>query len=258
MVTNIGTSALESKFSISIIIVVKNNLLGLRKTLSSLSDQTHREFNVIIVDGQSTDGTLNCVTDFTDAFQSLKVISEPDRNVYHAMNKGINLSNDQFLIFLNSGDIFYDDKSFFYIKTFITNDLQVHDVYYGDSIIRFPLYDEFREGNIFLNRFIHQSIIYKKSLHFSYGNYIDSHPITISDYIFFTNLSSKSFKKINRIISINESGGISDSIKSFRQYIFFNYLYDHISFSRMLFIFAMHPFYKFLKRFLPNKHQEMH
>lgn len=254
MVTNIDTSALDSKLSVSIIIVVKNNLLGLRKTLCSLADQSLQQFNVIIVDGQSTDGTLNCVSEFIDTFQSLKVISEPDRNVYHAMNKGITLSNDQFLIFLNSGDIFFDDKSFFKIKYFITSDQLVHDVYYGDSIIRFPFYDEFREGNILLNRFIHQSIIYKKSLHFSYGNYIDSHPITISDYIFFKNLNASTFKKINEIISINESGGISDSLKSFRQYIFFNYLYGHISFFRMLCIFAIHPFYKFVKRFASNKY----
>jgi glycosyltransferase involved in cell wall biosynthesis len=254
MFTNIDTSALGSTFSVSIIIVVKNNLLGLRKTLCSLADQTLQQFNVIIVDGQSNDGTLNCVPDFIDTFQSLKVISEPDRNVYHAMNKAINISNDQFLIFLNSGDIFFDEKTFLNIKYIITSDHLVHDVYYGDSIIRFPSYDEFREGNILLNRFIHQSMIYKKSLHLSYGNYIDSHPITISDYIFFKNLSSSSFKKINKIISINESGGISDSLKSFRQYIFFNYLYGHISFLHMLCIFAIHPFYRFLKRLVSNKH----
>lgn len=257
MFTNINTSAIDSNISFSIIIVVKNNFLGLRKTLYSLADQSLQQFNVIIVDGQSDDGTLNCLPDFNDTFQSLKVISEPDRNVYHAMNKGINLSNDQFLIFLNSGDIFFDNKTFFNIKKFITCDQQVHDVYYGDSIIRFPSYDEFREGNILLNRFIHQSIIYKKSLHLSCGNYIDCHPITISDYIFFKNLSSTIFKKINMIISINESGGISDSLKSFRQYIFFNYLYGHISFFRMLCIYAVHPYYKFLKRFLSNKNHEI-
>jgi len=248
---------LVSNFSISIIVVVKNNTKGLRKTLSSLSTQSHQLFNVIVVDGQSSDGTLNCISDYIDKFQSLKIISEADRNVYHAMNKGVHISNDEFLIFLNSGDIFFNNESFSKIRTFITSDNQLHDVYYGDSIVRFHNCDEFREGNIFKNRFIHQSIIYKKSLHSIYGDYIESYPLTISDYIFFKNLRSTSFEKINEIISINESGGISDSLKSFRQFLFFNYLYGHISFFRMLCIFAIHPFYKYLKRFATNKYQRI-
>lgn len=255
---NSDKSNLACNPTISIIVIVKNNKIGLRKTLSSLSDQSLQKFNVIIVDGQSTDGTLNCISQYIDKFQSLKVISEPDRNVYHAMNKGVNLSNDQFLIFLNSGDIFFDNETYSLIRTEIINDNLHHDVYYGNSIIRFPFYDEFRECNIFSNRFIHQSMVYKRSLHTLYGLYIDSAPLTISDYIFFKNLDPLSFKKINQIISINESGGISDSVRSFRQFIFFNYLYGDISFFRMLCIFAAHPFYKYAKRIISSNPKVKH
>jgi len=250
MDTNNDSNEFACHPTITIIVVVKNNKIGLRKTLLSLSDQSLQKFNVIIIDGQSTDGTLDYVSEYIDTFQSLKIISEPDRNVYHAMNKGVNLSNDQFLIFLNSGDIFFSNETYNIISLAIINDNSHHDVYYGNSVIRFPYCDEFRDCDIFSNRFIHQSIVYKRSLHSLHGLYIDSPPLTISDYIFFKNLNPLSFKKINEAISINESGGISDSIKSFRQFIFFNYLYGDISFYRMLCIFTLHPFYKTAKQIL--------
>jgi glycosyltransferase involved in cell wall biosynthesis len=242
----------SNEIPFSVIIVVKNNEKGIEKTLVSLSSQINNDFNVIIVDGKSTDETLNIAASYQDSFKSCKIISEKDRGIFHAMNKGIEIANESFLIFLNSGDILFDKYTFVKISKCIIEDKFLHDVYYGNTIFRYDNYDDLRDANIYKNKFIHQSIVYRKNLHSEFGNYIESKPLTISDYIFFKNISPDRFLKLDIVISINEPGGISDSLNSFRQYIFFNYLHGDITFLRMMFIFTLYPIYKILKKILNN------
>lgn len=96
---------------LSIITINYNNLVGLRKTVESVLAQTYRNFEYIIIDGASTDGSreyLNAVqTDYSQAdnrLAKLHVVSEPDTGIYNAMNKGIRLAYGEYCLFLNSGD----------------------------------------------------------------------------------------------------------------------------------------------------------
>ncbi len=90
---------------LSIITITYNNLVGLRKTADSVLEQTVSDFEWIIIDGASTDGTkeyLAAKLQFTNC--KLQIISEPDRGIYNAMNKGIRLAQGEYIQILNAGD----------------------------------------------------------------------------------------------------------------------------------------------------------
>ncbi|GAK93153.1 colanic acid biosynthesis glycosyl transferase WcaE [Nonlabens ulvanivorans] len=91
---------------LSIITINYNDKVGLERTVNSVQEQTVQDFEYIIIDGGSNDGSkdfLNRSKDYFDYF-----ISEPDTGVYEAMNKGIKQANSEYLLFLNSGDTLYD------------------------------------------------------------------------------------------------------------------------------------------------------
>lgn len=92
---------------VSVITINRNNSSGLARTLSSVSNQTNKEFEYIIVDGASTDGSVDVIKKFNaDGISSFKWVSEPDSGIYNAMNKGAALASGDYLLFLNSGDSF--------------------------------------------------------------------------------------------------------------------------------------------------------
>jgi glycosyltransferase involved in cell wall biosynthesis len=88
----------------SIVTVVKNAKNDLEKTLNSIRQQTYPHIEYIVVDGMSNDGTLDVINKNFDIIN--KWISEPDRGIYDAMNKGKALASGNFLLFINAGDIF--------------------------------------------------------------------------------------------------------------------------------------------------------
>jgi len=93
---------------VSIITINLNNKEGLAKTIQSVISQSFWDFEFIIIDGGSGDGSLECIQDAERLFPSLRWISEPDSGVFNAMNKGIRLARGEYLLFLNSGDSLVD------------------------------------------------------------------------------------------------------------------------------------------------------
>ena len=94
------------KTRFSIITVCFNNQEGLVKTRRSVVTQTSSDYEHIIIDGGSSDGTPLLFEKCE--FKTAKIVSEPDDGIYDAMNKGINIASGQFVVFLNSGDCFAD------------------------------------------------------------------------------------------------------------------------------------------------------
>lgn len=92
---------------LSIITINYNNLQGLKKTFQSVVTQTRQEFEWIIIDGGSIDGSKEFLEERQDKFSYWA--SEPDKGIYHAQNKGIDKSKGEYLCFLNSGDVFHDE-----------------------------------------------------------------------------------------------------------------------------------------------------
>lgn len=91
----------------SIITVNFNNKEGLRKTIESVIHQTFRDFEYIVIDGGSTDGSLDILHEYNADITYW--VSEPDKGIYNAMNKGISKASGDYLNFMNSGDSFYNN-----------------------------------------------------------------------------------------------------------------------------------------------------
>ena len=90
---------------LTIITINRNNASGLEKTMESVLSQTCMEYEYVLVDGASTDASVEVIKRFANSFGGrLKWISEPDKGIYNAMNKGIRLAGGEYVQFLNSGD----------------------------------------------------------------------------------------------------------------------------------------------------------
>ena len=95
---------------LSIITVNLNNNLGLQKTLRSIQSQSYTDYEHIIIDANSTDGSLETIIKYTTETSHLSYwISEPDKGIYDGMNKGIAHAKGEYIFFLNSGDFLFDD-----------------------------------------------------------------------------------------------------------------------------------------------------
>lgn len=91
--------------TLSIITINRNNDAGLEKTMQSVATQTINDFEYVVIDGASTDRSVEVIRRLEASFTGrLKWISEPDKGIYNAMNKGIEMASGDFLQFLNSGD----------------------------------------------------------------------------------------------------------------------------------------------------------
>ena len=91
--------------ALSVVTVVRNDAAGLERTMASVAEQTRPGIEYIVVDGASTDGTLEAIrrrADLVDAW-----ISEPDGGIYAAMNKGAAMASGDYVLFMNAGDRFY-------------------------------------------------------------------------------------------------------------------------------------------------------
>ena len=95
---------------LSIITINRNNAHGLKKTMQSVLSQTDKDFQYIVVDGASTEGSIEVIQKYAESFgDMLTWISEPDKGIYNAMNKGIRMASGTYVQFLNSGDCLASD-----------------------------------------------------------------------------------------------------------------------------------------------------
>ena len=113
--------------SFSIITVVRNDLNGILNTYNSLKNQSYTNYEWVVIDGNSTDGTKEFLQNLDCKF--INYISESDKGIYDAMNKGIIICKNMYVLFLNAGDIFFD----FNILNIVKNKLQENkvDVLFG-------------------------------------------------------------------------------------------------------------------------------
>lgn len=120
----------EIKFSI--ITICYNAEATLEKTIQSVLSQTYPEVEYIIVDGASKDNTLAIINKYKA--QLSKVVSEPDKGLYDAMNKGIGLATGDYLCFLNAGDCFHSSTTLQDAVNTISTDV-LPDVIYGETAL---------------------------------------------------------------------------------------------------------------------------
>ncbi len=112
---------------LSVVTVVYNNAGDIEHTMLSVLDQTYAGIEYIVIDGGSTDGTLQIIEKYKDRIA--KLISEKDAGIYDAMNKGLAIATGDYVLFMNSGDEFYSPQTVAHV--FATADDA--DIYYGET-----------------------------------------------------------------------------------------------------------------------------
>ncbi len=198
----------------SIITVNFNNKEGLRKTIESVIHQTFRDFEFIVIDGGSIDGSVDVLKEYDSQIDFW--VSEPDGGIYQGMNKGIKKATGEYLNFMNSGDCFYSsdvlekvtgyqyDTDFIVGKDYHYN----YITHQGHASIQPPRTTMI---HFFVATLDHQSSFIKKEL-FSNSLYDESHRL-VSDWIFFTEKivnEGKHVQFIPDIICRREEGGLSE------------------------------------------------
>lgn len=118
----------------SVIVVCYNEENTILDTLSSIINQNYQDYECIVIDGCSTDSTIRLVADFAKIYSFIQYISEPDKGIYDAMNKGIGLANGKYINFMNAGDYFYDEN----VLSNVENCIDRHpcDILIGSTVIK--------------------------------------------------------------------------------------------------------------------------
>ena len=197
---------------LSIITINLNNEEGLRKTINSVLSQTWKDFEFIVIDGGSTDGSKAVLE------QSKKDIafwiSENDSGVYNAMNKGIAKARGNYLLFLNSGDYLYSEnvlQEFFSDQS--DQDLIYANIFVADSlkswVKRYPA--ELTFGYFLRETLPHPATLINRLLFNKVGVYNESNKV-VSDWEFFMNsicLHQASYKYLNFTATVFHLDGMS-------------------------------------------------
>ena len=161
---------------ITIITVCKNAQDTIEQTIKSVISQTYNNIEYLIIDGKSTDKTLDIVNKYKNKIDI--IISDPDEGIYYAMNKGIEKSSGDIIYFLNSGDLLFN-------KTTISNVVKLFkkrnsDILYGDVLLynkdglEGPIVKQHKNVNRFYlarDGIYHQAMFVKRNLFKKYGNF---------------------------------------------------------------------------------------
>lgn len=202
---------------LAIITVNLNNAIGLEKTISSVVSQTFTDYDYFIIDGQSTDNSLEIIKYYSDKITNW--VSEKDNGIYNAMNKGIKLANSEYMLFLNSGDSFTEEtalsklfnqnftEDIIYCNLNLVGVNELRKIIFPEKLTFYWLYTEFIG---------HPSTLIKRSLFNTYGYYNENYKI-VSDWEFFLLAIAKyqvTCKHYDITFATLYEGGISTNIGS--------------------------------------------
>lgn len=192
---------MEKNLKITIITVSFNAASSIEQTILSVINQNYPNLEYIIIDGGSKDGTVDIIKKYQQHISYW--VSEPDKGIYDAMNKGIRLATGDWINFMNAGDTFYNNSI---LTTLFASDPDC-DIIYGDTefIYTFgkyhrqpPAIENLRKSMIFCHQssFTKSSLLKKKNYHTKYK--------ICADYDFFlTSLNEgKTFRYFPLIISV--------------------------------------------------------
>lgn len=213
---------------LSIITINRNNATGLEKTLQSVALQTFKEFEYIIIDGASTDGSVEVIEKFESWFAQLKWVSEPDTGIYNAMNKGIRMASGDYIQILNSADCLATDD--------VTEQMLVAlekadypSILYGNMVKCFPdghrMVDKNFAGQeitmlgMYTGTLNHDPTYIRRDLFAKYGFYDESLKI-VSDWKWYLQaivLGNEKPKYVDLDVTLFDMTGISETNKELTQ-----------------------------------------
>lgn len=211
----------KKKYFFSIVVVSYNAENSIENTLKSALNQQFSDYEIVCIDGKSTDNTLNIIKEYATSNKNITYLSEKDSGIYDAMNKGIKKSNGEYIYFLNCGDEFYNKNVLSTVKFNIMNNKC--DVIYGNSVTKIDNVEEIKRVKK-INDFMflqdkticHQAIFAKKKV-FETNGYFNLNYKLCSDFEWLLRCykSKLKFKYIDFNICYYDLNGISSSKESF-------------------------------------------
>lgn len=202
---------------ISVLVVSLNAGDGLLKTVRSILEQKDADFEIVVKDGGSTDGSLQQLPEDS----RIRVIVEKDKGIYDAMNQAMPYAQGQYALFLNCGDLFYSDTVLKDITAALEKMPGEDRIYYGDCytvnrdyILRYP--DVFDDYFCFTKVLCHQATVYPTSLLQKRG--FDTTYKMAADYEYYVRAYKNGCKltHIPVVIARYEGGGASETTKNRR------------------------------------------
>ncbi len=202
----------------SIITVCYNAGEKLRRAVEVLLAQTCGDYEHIIKDGGSTDGSVEAISSLIDGDKRVSITVCPDGGIYDAMNQAVSLARGEYIYFLNCGDAFADERVLEEVKRFILESKAAvnrrDSVIYGDFMLRGAVIRQpKRMSKFYLYRrpLNHQSMFFGSGIFEQYGGFDTSltiradHELTLRAYC-----KNSVFLKIYRVVAIYEGGGFSE------------------------------------------------
>ena len=209
---------------LSIITINWNNSTGLEKTMQSVANQSFKEFEYIVVDGASTDGSIEVVKLYESQFAHLKWVSEPDSGIYNAMNKGVRMASGDYLQILNSGDCLATEDAIERMLSALEN-AGFPSILYGNMVKCFPdghrMVDKCFAGQeitmlgMYKGTLNHDPAYIRRDLFDKYGLYDESLKI-VSDWKWYLQtiiLGDEKPKYVDLDVTLFDMTGISETNK---------------------------------------------
>ena len=211
---------------ITVVTVVYNGATTLEQTIQSVVNQSYDNKEYIIIDGASTDGTLDIIKKYEEKIDYWQ--SEPDNGIYDAMNKGINIASGEWINFLNCGDLFCSDKVLESLATQLKkseadvvygNSIEENDICFKynyaeaniDDLSKYPIY---RHGASFVRTSVHKKNLFDLSKKKYLGYSLDY------NCIFNLYNNGYTFEYVNQFIQKYEAEGVSANPLKTQKYIF--------------------------------------
>lgn len=198
----------------SIVTVNYNNKEALERTLKSVVDQDFEDVQYIVIDGGSTDGSKELITSYASNIDYW--VSEEDKGVYEAMNKGLRAANGSYVLFLNSGEVFYETNTLSKLDAYIDGSAAI---YYGNLMFVHDGEDRLREYptqlrfSYFMDRSLpHPGSMIKRSLFDELFYYSEDLKI-VADWEFFIYAVCKAqvtYQHLTMVVSRFELDGMSN------------------------------------------------
>jgi glycosyltransferase involved in cell wall biosynthesis len=203
------------KLKLSVITTCKNESANITKTIDSVVAQTYDCYEYIVVDGGSVDGTVNIIKSYKNKITQF--ISEQDRGIWHAMNKGISLASGEYVYFLNAGDRLFDKETF---SNIFSGNERTEDIIYGNIIddygsrqVQKSYPDTISIRFLLSNMICHQATFIRKELFHKYMSFDERYKF-VADYDFLWRCIVKhkvSYKHLAQTIAYYDMNGLTSN-----------------------------------------------
>jgi len=201
--------ALLINSKISIVTIVYNDTNNIEQTILSVLDQKYADIEYIIIDGGSTDGTIDIIYKYETKISYW--ITEPDMGIFDAMNKGLKIATGEWIIFMNCGDSFYNNEV---LSNVFKNNVNDINLIYGNVELfsnsrRFIVKQKCTKYSINLNSICHQTVFIRLSKHSPFN--LD-YKLTADHDIIFETIRNGHYMYVDIVIAKVLLGGVSYNV----------------------------------------------